>query len=197
MSSAYLASAVLWLTLVPMTLAFGWQLKSIAMRVLLGMVVLVPLWAALVDLRTHGAMLVLLLMGVVWIADSAAYFTGRKFGKHKLAPTISPGKTWEGAFGALIAVLVYLLIVLLVMHSTTFDARSWLLPVMLLGGLMLYLSIIGDLFESWIKRVAGAKDSGSVLPGHGGVLDRIDALTSTLPIAALVLLHGDMLRAWL
>ncbi|NOT17280.1 MAG: phosphatidate cytidylyltransferase [Sulfuriferula sp.] len=197
MSSAYLASAVLWLTLVPMTLAFGWQLKSIAIRVLLGMVVLVPLWAALVDLRTHGAMLVLLLMGVVWIADSAAYFTGRKFGKHKLAPTISPGKTWEGAFGALIAVLVYLLIVLLVMHSATFDAQAWLLPVLLLGGLMLYLSIIGDLFESWIKRIAGAKDSGNVLPGHGGVLDRIDALTSTLPIAALVLLHGDMLRAWL
>jgi phosphatidate cytidylyltransferase len=189
---AYLASAVLWLLLVPMMLAYGWQLKSAVLRIPMGMLVLVPLWAALVELRTHGAGLVLVIMGVVWIADSAAYFTGRRFGKHKLAPTISPGKTWEGVAGAAVMLVIYIAIVLSVMHSASFDAWAWLLPIAILGALMLYLSIMGDLFESWIKRVAGAKDSGSILPGHGGVLDRIDALTSTLPIAALVLLHADM-----
>ncbi|MFA5171341.1 MAG: phosphatidate cytidylyltransferase [Sulfuriferula sp.] len=188
----YLASMVLWLVIVPLTLAYGWQLKSAVLRIPLGMLVLVPLWAALVELRTHGAGLVLVLMGVVWVADSAAYFTGRRFGKHKLAPTISPGKTWEGVAGAALTLAIYIAIVLSVLHGATFDAWTWLLPAMILGGLMLYLSIIGDLFESWIKRVAGAKDSGNILPGHGGVLDRIDALTSTLPIAALVLLHADM-----
>lgn len=190
----YLASMALWLVIVPLTLAYGWQLKSVALRIPLGMLVLVPLWAALVELRTHGAGLVLVLMGVVWVADSAAYFTGRRFGKHKLAPTISPGKTWEGVAGAALTLMIYIAIVLSVLHGATFDAWTWLLPVMILGGLMLYLSIIGDLFESWIKRVAGAKDSGNILPGHGGVLDRIDALTSTLPIAALVLLHADMVQ---
>lgn len=191
---AYLAAAVLWLVVVPLTLAYGWQLKSVALRIPLGMLVLVPLWVALVELRTHGPEMVLMLMAVVWIADSAAYFTGRRFGKHKLAPTISPGKTWEGVVGAALALAIYLVIILSTLQSATFDARAWLLPASLLGGLMLYLSIIGDLFESWIKRVAGAKDSGNILPGHGGVLDRIDALTSTLPIAALVLLHADILQ---
>jgi phosphatidate cytidylyltransferase len=191
---AYLAAMVLWLGVVPLMLAYGWQLKSVALRIPMGLLVLVPLWVALVELRTHGAGLVLLLMGVVWIADSAAYFTGRRFGKHKLAPTISPGKTWEGVAGAAVTLAVYIAIVLIVLHGATFDAWTWLLPIMILGGLMLYLSILGDLFESWIKRVAGAKDSGSILPGHGGVLDRIDALTSTLPIAALVLLHADMVQ---
>lgn len=191
----YLAAAILWLVVVPLTLAYGWQLKSVALRIPLGLLVLVPLWVALVELRTHGgAGMLLMLMAVVWIADSAAYFTGRQFGKHKLAPTISPGKTWEGVVGAALALLIYLVIILSALQSATFDARAWLLPALILGGLMLYLSIIGDLFESWIKRVAGAKDSGNILPGHGGVLDRIDALTSTLPIAALVLLHADILQ---
>ncbi|MHB1676613.1 MAG: phosphatidate cytidylyltransferase [Sulfuriferula sp.] len=191
---SYIAALLLWLIIVPMWLAVGWQLKSIWLRVPLGWVVLVPVWIALVELRDRGPWWVLLLMGVVWIADSAAYFTGRRFGKHKLAPNISPGKTWEGVVGAMMAVAAYGAIVLAVLHSPAFNPYAWAIPALLLGLLMLYLGILGDLFESWIKRLAAVKDSGNVLPGHGGVLDRIDALTATLPIAALILLHADLFQ---
>ncbi len=187
----YLAALLLWLIIVPMWLAVGWQLKSFWLRAPLGLVVLVPVWIALVELRDRGPWWVLLLMGVVWIADSAAYFTGRRFGKHKLAPNISPGKTWEGVVGAVFGVAAYCMIVLLVLRSPVFNPYAWTIPILLLGLLMLYLGILGDLFESWIKRVAAVKDSGTLLPGHGGVLDRIDALAATLPIAALILLHAD------
>ena len=190
----YLIALLLWLIIVPMWLAVGWQLKLVWLRLPLGYFVLAPLWLALVELRAHGPWWVLLLMAVVWIADSAAYFTGQRFGKHKLAPNISPGKTWEGVAGAVLAVAVYAVIVLTVLNSTYFNPFVWALPVLLLGMLMLYLGILGDLFESWLKRLAAVKDSGNMLPGHGGILDRIDALTSTLPIAALILLHADLLQ---
>jgi phosphatidate cytidylyltransferase len=120
-------------------------------------------------------------MAIVWIADTAAYFAGRHFGRHKLAPAISPGKTWEGVAGALAALAVYAGIVSLF-------AEMPLLSLFLMVCGLLYVSVLGDLFESWIKRVSGMKDSGDVLPGHGGVLDRIDALTSTLPVATGILM---------
>lgn len=191
---SYLAALMLWLIIVPMWLAVGWQLKSFWFRAPLGLIVLVPVWIALVELRDRGPWWVLLLMGVVWIADSAAYFTGRRFGKHKLAPNISPGKTWEGVIGAMLGVVAYGMIVLLVLRSPAFNPYAWAIPILLLGLLMLYLGILGDLFESWIKRLAAVKDSGTLLPGHGGVLDRIDALSATLPIAALILLHADLFQ---
>ena len=121
-------------------------------------------------------------MATVWIADIAAYFFGRTFGRHKLAPTISPGKSLEGAFGGILAVVVY-----------GYALSPWLPPA-LSGNLSLLavflialtaVSIVGDLFESLLKRQAGLKDSSQILPGHGGVLDRIDSLTSTLPIVAM------------
>ena len=189
----YLAAMVFWLIIVPLWLAAGWQLKSAWLRAPLGMLVMLPLWMALVELREQGPWWVLLLMGVVWIADTAAYFAGKKFGKHKLAPSISPGKTWEGVVGAVVAVFAYGAIVLMVLSGPRFDPYAWAMPALMLGVVMLYLGIIGDLFESWVKRIANVKDSGNILPGHGGVLDRIDALTSTLPIAALILLHADIL----
>lgn len=195
----YLVSLIFWLVLAPFWLAFGWRFGQVALRILFGWLVLLPLWLALVDLRAYSALGLLLLVGIVWIADSAAYFTGKRFGRRKLAVQISPGKTWEGALGALFAVTVYALIVLGVMSASgkiSYPA-SWLLPLLLFVWLMLYLSVLGDLFESWIKRLFGAKDSGTLLPGHGGMLDRIDALTSTLPIAALILLHGqELMRGW-
>lgn len=190
----YLVSLLLWLIIVPLWLAVGWQLKSVWWRMPLGFFVLAPMWLALVELREHGPWWVLLVMAVVWIADSAAYFTGQRFGKHKLAPNISPGKTWEGVVGAIMAVIVYGTIVLMVLRGPGFDPYAWALPMLLLAMLMLYLGILGDLFESWIKRLAAVKDSGNLLPGHGGVLDRIDALTAALPVAALILLHADLLR---
>jgi len=126
-------------------------------------------------------------MGLVWVADSAAYFTGRKFGKTKLAPSISPGKTWEGVIGALLGVALY--VTLVVLFGGMGVVGTKILPILMLASwLWVGLAVIGDLFESAIKRLAGVKDSGALLPGHGGLLDRIDALTSTLPLAALVIL---------
>ncbi|MGH8669488.1 MAG: phosphatidate cytidylyltransferase, partial [Burkholderiales bacterium] len=113
-----------------------------------------------------------------WIADTAAYFVGVRYGRHKLAPSISPGKSWEGAAGGLAAVLAYAAIIAFVM-----DGIAWA-PWMAAAALLGVLSIVGDLFESAAKRQASVKDSGALLPGHGGLLDRIDSATSTLPLAA-------------
>jgi phosphatidate cytidylyltransferase len=132
----------------------------------------------------------LFVMGLVWVADISAYFAGRRFGKNKLAPGISPGKTWEGVAGAMLGVSFY--VVLVWGFSSDFDRRE-VLPILLLASWWwVGLAVIGDLFESAIKRQAGVKDSGTLLPGHGGLLDRIDALTSTLPLAALVILMQRM-----
>jgi phosphatidate cytidylyltransferase len=191
----YLAATAFWVLLAPLWLVFGWRLDNILIRIVSGWLILLPLVLAMLDLRAYSPVVLLLLMGVVWIGDSAAFFSGKRFGKRKLAPGISPGKTWEGVAGAWLAVTLYAAIILLVAESqgrAHAFADGWL-PLALLAWLLLYLSILGDLFESWIKRLAGAKDSGTLLPGHGGLLDRIDALTSSLPVAALIVLHGNEL----
>jgi phosphatidate cytidylyltransferase len=146
--------------------------------------VLLPTGMAMLDLRVENPQPWWLLgvMGLVWMADISAYFAGRKFGKTKLAPSISPGKTWEGVAGAMLGVTVY---VLVVMMGGGLQQRYSIFLYAIAG---VVFSVIGDLFESAIKRQAGVKDSGALLPGHGGLLDRIDALTSTLPLAALVLI---------
>ena len=147
-----------------------------------GILVIIPMWLAMVVLFRASAWLLLAVMAIVWVADISAYFVGRRFGRHKLAPNISPGKTWEGVAGATLGVLVYIAIV---MFNTGLMQRYSLILFALIG---VAFSVMGDLFESAIKRQAGVKDSGKLLPGHGGLLDRIDALTSTLPLAALVLI---------
>ncbi|MNQ49508.1 Phosphatidate cytidylyltransferase [compost metagenome] len=131
----------------------------------------------------------------MWIADIGAYFSGKAFGKRKLAPSISPGKSWEGAIGGGIAVLLIAAITIIAAPSLpvlqdTFAVqlqlrRGWLVALLVLL-LVVAASIVGDLFESQLKRRAGIKDSSNLLPGHGGVLDRIDALIPVLPFAALV-----------
>jgi phosphatidate cytidylyltransferase len=184
-------ATVFWALVVPLWLWRGWQLRSRLLGMLTGLLVLFPAWLALVALQSSPGLL-LALMGVVWVADSMAYFAGHRWGRRKLAPSISPGKTWEGVAGAVVGVAVY--------HAAVWH---WALaPVMpgaavalaVLVAAMVPLSILGDLFESLLKRQAGVKDSGTLLPGHGGVLDRIDALTSTLPLAALAvgLINGRM-----
>jgi phosphatidate cytidylyltransferase len=161
----------------------GWRVRQPLLLMIAGWLLIVPTWLALVRLQAEPWIL-LAVLGVVWVADSAAYFAGRTFGRRKLAPSISPGKTWEGVAGAAIAVAVYYALVWYFgFRGMTFGIG---LAAALLVTCLLPLSILGDLFESWIKRQAGVKDSGTLLPGHGGVLDRIDALTSTLPLAALV-----------
>jgi len=184
----YLVAALLWLIIVPAWLMVGWKVERPLLMALVGWAVLIPTGAAMMDLReaAPGPWMLLFVMGLVWVADIAAYFAGRRFGKNKLAPSISPGKTWEGVAGAIFGVSVY--VVLVWSFSPYFSTREILPPLLLTAWWWVVLAVIGDLFESAIKRQAGVKDSGALLPGHGGLLDRIDALTSTLPLAALAIL---------
>lgn len=169
-----LAATLFWLLAAPLWLMFRFNIRQPVILAFIGFVVLFPTWLALVSMRGISPWLLLMVMAAVWIADSAAYFSGKRFGKHKLAPQISPGKTWEGVLGAWLAVTVYGLILCYSLSLT-----YWVI-VGLFG--ITVLSIMGDLLESLVKRQAGVKDSGSLLPGHGGVLDRVDGLTSSLPL---------------
>ena len=160
-------------------------------------VAIVACFAAIVALFKVSPVYLLSVMALVWIADIGAYAAGKAFGKNKLAPTISPGKSWEGAIGGGIAVLVLASCTVLFggpALADTFVVRTqaslgWPVTLAILV-LIVAASVVGDLFESQLKRRAGFKDSSNLLPGHGGVLDRIDALIPVLPLAALI-------RAWL
>jgi len=154
-----------------------------------GLFVLLPGWSALVFLSAsgHHVALVLLLLGMVAAADIGAYFSGRAFGRRKLAPQVSPNKTWEGFAGGMCCSCLVALGFVVFM-----DTGSPLTPLLLLKVLaaalsVAVISVVGDLFESMVKRMAGVKDSGTLLPGHGGVLDRIDSITAALPLFAITL----------
>jgi phosphatidate cytidylyltransferase len=162
-----------------------------AVSIVLAVLLLSAGWIALDGLLRKGVPWLVSVLAVVWIADIAAYFSGRSFGRHKLAPRISPGKTWEGVAGALAAVALAALLV----HGARPDARLWSNAMLQDLGwpaalaclwAVVALSIVGDLFESWLKRQAQVKDSSRLLPGHGGVLDRIDATLPALPAAVLI-----------
>ena len=172
----YPASAALWRS-------------SVWLKTLFGVATLLPFYWALLSLRSvnlwhdssTGAWLLLFVMALVWAADSGAYFFGKAFGKHKLAPAVSPGKTIEGMIGGLLAAAV---LAGVVTYFVGADVHTTL--VVLVSSLIAVLaSILGDLGESMFKREAGLKDSGTLLPGHGGILDRIDSLTAALPIFLL------------
>jgi len=191
---AYYVAGLFWLVLVPVWI---WRRQRVGGRALLlavGVIVLVPAFAAMVDLRSIHPSLLIAVLGTVWISDTAAYFAGRRFGQRKLAPSISPGKTWEGVAGALAAVGVYALAWAGLSAPGNMPpwpgamrvTSTWILPV-LLG--RAGVGMIGDLFESLIKRQAGVKDSGTLLPGHGGILDRIDASMAMLPLAVLAFMR--------
>jgi phosphatidate cytidylyltransferase len=171
-----------WLLVAPFWLKYKWTLRNWS-AVLVGGIVLLPAMLVFIALRNMHPLAVLIAVAPVWVADIAAYFSGRAFGRKKLAPSISPGKTWAGAVGAALGVTLYCGAVFIAMRDDIPLARSIAIPAILLLGLGLTaLSIIGDLFESLLKRRAGVKDSSHLLPGHGGILDRIDSLTSTLPM---------------
>jgi phosphatidate cytidylyltransferase len=179
------AGAVFWLLLVPAWLRRGLGQSRRAALALAGCVALALTgFAAL--LLPPGLLLVVL--GLAWTADTAAYFAGKAFGRRRLAPSISPGKTWEGVAGAIGACLIYAIICALPGAPLGQYVRGATWATYLAGAALLCgVSIVGDLFESALKRRAGAKDSGALLPGHGGVLDRIDSVMPTLPIAAMLL----------
>lgn len=165
---------------------------SLGNRLLNGIygVALLGCFIAIANLYSRSAVYLLSVMAIVWIADIGAYFAGKAFGKHKLAPSISPGKSWEGAIGGWLAVLVLGTAAALVPAlSNAFPAQvqarwGWA-GLMVVLSLLTFASVVGDLFESQLKRRAGFKDSSNLLPGHGGILDRIDALVPVLPLAVL------------
>lgn len=160
------------------------------LRLLMGLLVLIPTWVALVYVRQQeaGAWLVLLLMLIVAMADSGGYFAGKRFGKHKLASAVSPGKTWEGFAGGFIANCVLALILSLTLELSLLLMLVIVVPTSL-------VSVLGDLLESMLKRHAGIKDSGTILPGHGGILDRVDGVTAAAPVFALALLASGAFSA--
>lgn len=183
--------AAFWLTLAPLWLIAKWSLRTSHAGIGVGWLVLIPAGLALVHLRSVDPLLLLAAMAVVWVADIAAYFVGRAFGRHKLAPGISPGKSWEGALGAVGFVIIYGFVVAYSQPQLGLPDPSGAIGALGLGAtlvLIAAMSVVGDLFESLAKRQAGVKDSGSILPGHGGILDRIDSLTSTLPLVSLAIM---------
>lgn len=179
----YLPAALFWLLVVPWWLTRRLPLPRSACGMAIGAVLIFPTWLAFIQLRQVGAPTLVAALAVVWVADTAAYVFGRTFGRHKMAPAISPGKTWEGALGSCAAVIVYGLALSSELPPAFSSNYALLVPAL---ALITAISILGDLFESLLKRQAGLKDSSNILPGHGGVLDRIDSLTSTLPLVALV-----------
>jgi phosphatidate cytidylyltransferase len=186
---------LLWLLAVPMALKrFVPMGYSRPAGMLFAFILLLTTWLALIQADGLGKKFLLSVLLLVWVADTAAYFAGRLFGRRKLAPAISPGKTWEGVAGAVIANLGLAVAAVIIGPSVDLadnifvlmqQALGWGLTFMLVV-LLTMVSVVGDLYESMLKRIAGVKDSGVILPGHGGVLDRIDALIAVLPVAMLV-----------
>lgn len=171
----------------------GWPRIPKALRLLGGLVVLWLAWLAVAQARVIGVQFLLSVLLLVWVADIFAYFAGRTFGgrfsKGKLAPSISPGKSWEGVWGGMAGVVLLSLAWIFVGGETLYSglAQRHGIAMMLLAVVFLAaMSVVGDLVESLIKRSAGVKDSSGLLPGHGGVLDRVDALLPTLPLAMML-----------
>ncbi|MFO7530352.1 MAG: phosphatidate cytidylyltransferase [Marinobacter sp.] len=165
---------------------------SVPVRALMGLFVLVPAWVGLNHLRTGGFQfgevannlwVILYVFCVVWVADIGAYFAGRAFGKAKLAPRVSPGKSWAGVWGGLAAVGIFAVIVSSLASASLMET-GLLVVASLFTGLV---SVLGDLLESMLKRFRGIKDSSQLLPGHGGIMDRIDSLTAAIPVFALII----------
>ena len=170
----------------------GWSQIPCMARWVLGLAVLWFAWLALANAKVVGINFILSVFCLVWAADIAAYFGGRAFGKRKLAPAISPGKSWEGVWSGMLGALVLAAVWLLLDKAFAVDSPSLYtqltrrfgeIGMALIVVFLAAMSVVGDLFESLVKRSAGAKDSSGLLPGHGGVLDRVDALLPVFPIA--------------
>jgi phosphatidate cytidylyltransferase len=188
----FVIATAFWFVAAPLWLANLWRPKSMFIAGIAGWIVVFPTWLAFLALHDASPWMLLSFALIVWVADVCAYFVGKSIGKNKLAPSISPGKTIEGAIGAVAGVALYFFAWKALADSAMARGDAWARELISHGwwlfGFFILLgvvSVLGDLFESWMKRGVGMKDSSSLLPGHGGMLDRIDALTSTLPIAGL------------
>jgi phosphatidate cytidylyltransferase len=177
------AAGVFWTIAAPCWLARGFRPVPAGVGVAVGAMVLIPAGVAMAVLPPDQLLMV---MGLIWVSDTGAYLAGRACGRRKLAPSISPGKTWEGVAGGAIGCIIYAIIWALFEPELRARVQGIAWIPFLAGTLLLcVLGVVGDLFESGLKRQAGAKDSGRLLPGHGGVLDRIDSATAMLPPALL------------
>jgi len=179
--SILIGASIFWFCIAPLFLIYKIHLKNFFLSSLIGWIFVMPLIISLNYLIQLSPWAVLIVLTTIWLADSGAYFFGKQFGKRKLAPSISPGKTWEGFIGALFVVSLFSI-------TLTYFGFVNSYASILFFNLILLLSVEGDLFESYIKRMAKVKDSGDLIPGHGGVLDRIDSLCSSLPLATLILI---------
>lgn len=189
-----LSAVVWWIVALGFVLSYPnsaklWT-KSVILQGVFAIVTLVPFIVGVLRLRLdgyvtnpyHGLMLLFYVFILVWAADSGAYFAGRKFGKHKLAPKVSPGKTWQGVLGGLITAGVLAGIFMQVAPQDLFNVPT--VPFIALSVATVAISVLGDLTESMFKRESGIKDSSNLIPGHGGILDRIDSLTAAVPFFA-------------
>lgn len=182
-SCSWWAIALLWIQSFPSS-AVLWG--SVPVRLSMGILVLVPAWLGLMYLRYEpsGAWLVLFVVLLVAAADIGAYFTGRAFGRRKLAPQVSPGKSWEGVAGGAVFAII-----LAVLFNAFFESTEWA-SLLLIAIPTALVSVVGDLVESMVKRHRGVKDSGRILPGHGGILDRVDGLVAAIPVFSLAFMSG-------
>lgn len=178
-----LAASVLWWLIACILIRFysiGIITKiSKVVKAIMGVCVIVPAWVAVIILKDGHSLFLLFVILAVTLADSGAYFVGKFFGKHKLAPNISPKKTWEGLAGGVFFSAIGSVIFALVLHL---DTPMQYAILIVLGIFVVFFALLGDLFESMIKREVGIKDSGNILPGHGGILDRLDSLFVALPL---------------
>lgn len=179
------ASLLWWIICVPLLLSFPFQKNNFIhkriIKTFIGIVLLLATLVSMVAIRNnpeYGSEFILYLVLMIWFADSGAYFAGRAFGKHKLIPNVSPGKTWEGVVGALVVTFVVALVAVNLLNIPSSHSPAFILITFV----TVIYSIVGDLSESMFKRMASIKDSGNLLPGHGGMLDRIDSLMSGLPV---------------
>lgn len=202
------AQGVLWLALLWWLVGFGFVASypknsarwgSVPARAAMGLLVLVPAWVGLNYLRNgefkfaltdNNLLLILYVFTLVWVADIGAYFSGRKFGNAKLAPRVSPGKSWAGVWGGLTAVAVFALVV----SQTLGAGAGQSVALIIVSVVTAAVSVLGDLFESMLKRFRGIKDSSRLLPGHGGIMDRIDSLTAAIPIFTLLVIQFGWLN---
>lgn len=176
----FVLASLFWLAIVPISLFYNTFSRSIILNAFIGWGLMMSLWMSLIAAKEVNPYVLLVIISTIWLADSAAYFAGKQFGRHKLAPAISPGKTWEGVLGALLAVAIYAMGLKLLGAVSTW----WILPGL---WIVTIAGVYGDLFESFFKRRANLKDSGQFLPGHGGLLDRVDGVIPALPIGMCLL----------
>ena len=181
-----LENIVFFITLISVVLIilaiyFRWYIKSKIILASTGWILLFNLWLSILELQ-RDPFFFLAVLGIVFVSDTAAYFTGKKFGKSSLAPQISPNKTWEGVLGAYVGTTIFVSIFVYLLQPEIRDA----LLLYLYTGLIVALCVFGDLFVSLLKRLGDLKDSGNLLPGHGGLLDRVDSMILALPFAFLI-----------